>query len=103
MSHVVLYHCDTKEEIPQRIQAIMDALAMEKITPLFQNRRVLLKPNVCIDHPPEKGATTHLAVLDALINIGKNLGAEIIGCTEVCKYEAISLTGMLVRKDAFLR
>jgi uncharacterized protein (DUF362 family)/NAD-dependent dihydropyrimidine dehydrogenase PreA subunit len=39
---------------------------------------VLLKPNVCIDHPPENGATTHPAVLDALIDIGKNLGAEII-------------------------
>jgi uncharacterized protein (DUF362 family) len=51
---------------------------MEKVAVLFRGKRVLLKPNVCIDHPPEKGATTHPAVLDAVIALAKDLGAQVI-------------------------
>jgi uncharacterized protein (DUF362 family)/Pyruvate/2-oxoacid:ferredoxin oxidoreductase delta subunit len=78
MSTVALYHCNSIEDIPQKIRAIFHGLGMEKVTSLFQNKKVLLKPNLCIDHSPERGATTHPAVLDALIAFGKQLGAEII-------------------------
>jgi uncharacterized protein (DUF362 family)/Pyruvate/2-oxoacid:ferredoxin oxidoreductase delta subunit len=78
MSKVALYHCDTVDQIPQRLQAIVDVLGMERVSALFTGKKVLLKPNVCIDHPPEKGATTHPAVLGAAIGLAKDLGAGTI-------------------------
>jgi uncharacterized protein (DUF362 family)/Pyruvate/2-oxoacid:ferredoxin oxidoreductase delta subunit len=48
------------------------------VSALFRGKKVLLKPNVCIDHPPERGATTHPAVLDAAIGMAKDLGADTI-------------------------
>ncbi|MFL7790698.1 MAG: DUF362 domain-containing protein [Anaerolineae bacterium] len=78
MNQVALYHCDAIEQIPQRLQAIVESLGAERVSALFQSKKVLLKPNVCIDHPPDKGATTHPAVLDAVIILAKNLGAGTI-------------------------
>jgi uncharacterized protein (DUF362 family)/Pyruvate/2-oxoacid:ferredoxin oxidoreductase delta subunit len=78
MNQVALYHCDSIEEIPQVLSSILEALGIDRISALFQDKKVLLKPNVCIDHPPERGATTHPAVLDALIVIAKGFGAEVI-------------------------
>jgi uncharacterized protein (DUF362 family)/Pyruvate/2-oxoacid:ferredoxin oxidoreductase delta subunit len=78
MSQVALYHCDSMEQIPQRLQAIVETLGAEQVAALFRGKRVLLKPNVCIDHPPEKGATTHPAVLDAAISLAKDLSAGTI-------------------------
>lgn len=78
MSKVALYHCDTVDQIPQRLQAIIEALGAERVSALFQEKKILLKPNVCIDHPPEKGTTTHPAVLDAAIALAKDLGAGTI-------------------------
>jgi uncharacterized protein (DUF362 family)/Pyruvate/2-oxoacid:ferredoxin oxidoreductase delta subunit len=78
MSKVALYHCDAIDQIPQRLQAIVESLGAERVSTLFQGKKVLLKPNVCIDHPPEKGATTHPAVLDATIVLAKDLGADTI-------------------------
>ena len=78
MSKVALYHCDAIEQIPQQLQAIVESLGAERVSAQFQGKKVLLKPNVCIDHPPEKGATTHPTVLDAAIALAKNLGARTI-------------------------
>jgi uncharacterized protein (DUF362 family)/Pyruvate/2-oxoacid:ferredoxin oxidoreductase delta subunit len=78
MSKVALYHCDAIEQIPQRLQAIVESLGAERVSGLFQGKKVLLKPNVCIDHPPERGATTHPAVLDATISLAKDLGAVTV-------------------------
>ncbi|MBN1978662.1 MAG: DUF362 domain-containing protein [Anaerolineae bacterium] len=78
MSKVALYHCDTVDQIPQRLQAIVESLGAERVSALFQGKKVLLKPNVCIDHPPEKGATTHPAVLDAVIRLAADLDAGTI-------------------------
>ncbi len=78
MSRVVLYHCDSIERIPLKLESIIDSLGRERITGLFRDKRVLLKPNVCIDFPPERGATTHPALLDAMIGAAKDLGASIV-------------------------
>jgi uncharacterized protein (DUF362 family)/Pyruvate/2-oxoacid:ferredoxin oxidoreductase delta subunit len=78
MSQVALYHCDTVDQIPQQLQAIVQSLGAERVSALFRGKKVLLKPNVCIDHPPERGATTHPAVLDAAISLAKELGAGTI-------------------------
>jgi uncharacterized protein (DUF362 family)/Pyruvate/2-oxoacid:ferredoxin oxidoreductase delta subunit len=78
MSQIALYHCDTVDQIPRRLQAIIESLGVERVSALFQGKKVLLKPNVCIDHPPEKGATTHPAVLDAAISLAKDLGAHTV-------------------------
>jgi uncharacterized protein (DUF362 family)/Pyruvate/2-oxoacid:ferredoxin oxidoreductase delta subunit len=78
MSRVALYHCDTVDQIPRQLQAIVESLAAERVSALFRGKKVLLKPNVCIDHPPERGATTHPAVLDAAIGMAKDLGSRMI-------------------------
>jgi uncharacterized protein (DUF362 family)/ferredoxin len=75
---VVLARCRSVKQIPNKLQAIVDGLGAERVGSLFRGKRVLLKPNVCIDHPPEKGATTHPAVLDGLIGVAKDLGADVI-------------------------
>jgi uncharacterized protein (DUF362 family)/NAD-dependent dihydropyrimidine dehydrogenase PreA subunit len=78
VNQIALYHCDSAEKIPQRMQTAVESLGVDRTSALLRDRRVLLKPNVCIDHPPEKGATTHPAVLDAAIGIAKDLGASTI-------------------------
>jgi uncharacterized protein (DUF362 family)/Pyruvate/2-oxoacid:ferredoxin oxidoreductase delta subunit len=78
MSQTALYHCNTVDQIPQQLQANVESLGAERVSALFKGKKVLLKPNVCIDHPPEKGATTHPAVLNAAIVLAKDLGAGTI-------------------------
>lgn len=78
MSSVALYHCNSIKEIRSTVEKIIETLGKEKIHSLFKNKRVLLKPNACIDYPPERGATTHPAVLDAVISIALDSGADVI-------------------------
>ena len=77
-SKVALYHCDSEKQIPEIVHSIIDVLGREKVATLFRNKKVLLKPNVCVDLPPERGATTHPAVLDAVIGLAKDFGAHVI-------------------------
>ena len=102
MSKVALYHCDTVDQIPQRLHAIVESLGAERISALFADKKVLLKPNVCIDHPPEKGATTHPAVLDAAISLAKDLGADTIivgdGAAVGVKGRIFERTGIKARR-----
>ncbi len=126
MSKVALYHCDSIDKIPHRLESIVDSLGRERISGLFQNKRVLLKPNVCIDHPPERGATTHPALLDAVIGIARGYGADVIvgdapivgvkgkafekaGISQVCERHGVALVdfnreeGMVITlDDAFM-
>lgn len=78
MSKVALYHCDPIERAPSILEAVVEALGRDRIYALFRNKRALIKPNVCIDFPPERGATTHPATLDAMISIARDLGAEVV-------------------------
>ncbi|MBN1532555.1 MAG: DUF362 domain-containing protein [Spirochaetes bacterium] len=73
-SAVALLHCDTAEEVYGTIRAIMSLLGRERIVDMFRSKRVLLKPNLCIDYPPQRGATTHPAVVEAMIRIVKDAG-----------------------------
>jgi len=78
MSKVALYHCDSTDEIKPAIEKIFDSLGKEEISRLFSNKKVLLKPNLCIDHGPEKGATTHPKVVEAVIRIALEYNAKVI-------------------------
>lgn len=53
--------------------------AVEKVLETFplawEGKRVLIKPNMLGPYPPEKGVTTHPALIRALVNILKNRGA----------------------------
>ncbi len=122
MSKVALYHCNSFEQVPDVLDSIIDSLGRESISQLFRNKQVLVKPNICIDHPPEKGATTHPALIDAIISLGKDFGANIIvgdgpivgvkgkvfnktGVAQVCKKHDVPLVnfnsekGKVVRSD----
>lgn len=107
-SKVVLYHCDAIEQIPDKINAIIEALGRDRVSALFANKKVLLKPNVCVDLPPESGATTHPAVVEAMICVARDFGAHVIvgdgaavgvrgkpfqvtGIEEVCKRQGVEL------------
>jgi len=43
-----------------------------------QNSKVLIKPNLFINYPPEKCATTHPAVVQAIIRLVKNITKNIV-------------------------
>ncbi len=45
---------------------------------LFKNKRVVIKPNLVMKKSPEAAATTHPAVLEAMIRILKESAADII-------------------------
>jgi uncharacterized protein (DUF362 family)/Pyruvate/2-oxoacid:ferredoxin oxidoreductase delta subunit len=77
MSRVSLYHCNSVGEIKPVLQKIISDLDEERIQRIFYHKKVLLKPNLCIDHPPEKGATTHPAVLEALVQTALDYGADL--------------------------
>jgi uncharacterized protein (DUF362 family)/NAD-dependent dihydropyrimidine dehydrogenase PreA subunit len=108
MSKVALYHCDSFKRATSTLELIVDALGQDKISALFRNKRALIKPNVCIDFPPERGATTHPAALDAMISVAKDYGAEVVvgdgpvvgvkgkvfekaGISEVCEKHGVEL------------
>jgi uncharacterized protein (DUF362 family) len=78
MSKVALYHCETTNDISKVIEKIVQDLDNHKISHLLKDKKVLLKPNLCIDHPPEKGATTQPLVLEAIIKIVKDYNSKII-------------------------
>ena len=105
---IALYHCNSDKEISDKLRLIIESLGTEKFDDLFKNKKVLLKPNMCIDHLPERGATTYPMIMDALITIVKEFGGEVIvgdapaigvkgnvfektGLQEVCKKHGIKL------------
>ncbi|KOA19709.1 ferredoxin-2 [Clostridium homopropionicum DSM 5847] len=105
---IALYHCNSDKEISNKIRLIIEALGTKRFEELFKNKKVLLKPNMCIDHIPEKGATTYPTIMDALITIVKEFGGEVIvgdapaigvkgnvfekaGLYEVCKKHGVKL------------
>ncbi len=47
-------------------------------TDMFKNKRVVIKPNLVMKKSPEAAATTHPAVLEAIIRILKDSAADII-------------------------
>lgn len=78
MAKIALYHCNSVNDCKPMIEKIIGDLGEEKIRQIFHHKKVLLKPNLCIDHPPEKGATTHPAVLEAMVRIALDYGADIV-------------------------
>jgi uncharacterized protein (DUF362 family)/NAD-dependent dihydropyrimidine dehydrogenase PreA subunit len=118
MSRVALYHCDAVEHAASTLESIVDALGQDKISALFRNKKALIKPNLCIDFPPERGATTHPAALDAVICLARDCGAEVVvgdgpvvgvkgrvfartGAAEVCErhgIEPVNLNGVRGRE-----
>ncbi len=98
MSRVALFHCDSIEQIPAKIEMIINSLGKEKISGLFRNKKVLLKPNICIDLPPERGGTTHPAVLDAMLAFTAELGAKVI----VGDGPVIGIKGKIFEKTGIL-
>jgi uncharacterized protein (DUF362 family)/Pyruvate/2-oxoacid:ferredoxin oxidoreductase delta subunit len=75
---VALVHCDSPEKAHAKARRIIELLGEEKIASLLRNKTVLLKPNCCIDYPPERGATTHPALVEAMIVVAKEYGAKVI-------------------------
>ncbi len=120
MSKIALYHCDTMEKIPLIVEQIINSLGREKISALFKNKRVLIKPNLCIDLQSEKGATTHPALIDAVIAAAKDFGAKVIvgdgpivgvkgkifeitGAADVCKRHNVPLINLNTEKGRVIR
>lgn len=74
---VVILHCDSPDQAYEKVNRIIDLLGRERIVALLKNKKVLLKPNLCIDYPPERGATTHPAVVEAMIRIVRDHGGTV--------------------------
>jgi uncharacterized protein (DUF362 family)/NAD-dependent dihydropyrimidine dehydrogenase PreA subunit len=77
-SKISVYHCPERENIPGVLERIVGDLGRQRVDALFRGKKVLLKPNLCIDFPPERGATTHPLVVDAVICLAKQCGAQRI-------------------------
>ncbi len=44
----------------------------------WQGKNVLVKPNILASHPPESAVTTHPALVRSVVNVLKDLGAQVI-------------------------
>jgi uncharacterized protein (DUF362 family)/NAD-dependent dihydropyrimidine dehydrogenase PreA subunit len=80
------------------IEAIIRDIGEDTVYGLLRGKRVLLKPNLCIDFPPERGATTHPAVVEAMVQIALDAGAKVTigdGAAIGIKGNTGAATGML--------
>ena len=75
--NVALYHCERVDEIRGTVERILQDIGEEEAYGLLRGKNVLLKPNLCIDFPPERGATTHPAVVEAVVQIALDAGARL--------------------------
>lgn len=73
---VSLVECNSydKEEIYNAVKKSLDDIEF-KIKPKI---KVLIKPNVLSQNPPDKYVTTHPTVVDSLVKIFKNADCEVI-------------------------
>ncbi|MEW6069246.1 MAG: DUF362 domain-containing protein [Candidatus Thermoplasmatota archaeon] len=78
MTKVSIVKCDdyNQEKVDRAVEESLKLIGgVESI--INQKDKVLLKPNLSIPKEPEKGVTTHPAVLKALSKIMLNAGAEV--------------------------
>ena len=98
MNPVSLRHCESAENAEQVVRDILNDLGEERVYALLRGKAVLLKPNLCIDYPPERGATTHPAVVEAMVRICLDAGARVTigdGAAVGVRGSTGELTGML--------
>ncbi len=72
LDRVTEYDVDTLESV------IRSQLSRLGVSNMFDSKRVVLKPNMVMKKAPEAAATTHPAVLEAMIRILKGRASEII-------------------------
>ncbi len=72
LDRVTEYGVDTLESV---IRAQLRRLGVED---MFDSKRVVIKPNMVMKKAPEAAATTHPAVLEAMIRVLKGRASEII-------------------------
>lgn len=89
MNPVSLRHCQDAESVEQVTRRILADLGEERVYALLRNKKVLLKPNLCIDCPPEQGATTHPAVVEAMVRVCLDAGA----CVTIGDGAAVGIHG----------
>lgn len=77
MNPVSLRHCESAGDVEPTVRRILADLGEERVYALLRNKKVLLKPNLCIDCPPERGATTHPAVVEAMVRVCLDAGASV--------------------------
>lgn len=76
MSDVSIIKCETYEE-ESVLKSLRIALDNAKLPPI-KNKKILVKPNILSDVPPELAVTTHPSIVKALILILKEKGAKQI-------------------------
>eukprot|EP01156_Anaeramoeba_ignava_P012845 Anaeramoba_ignava/a4963_9.p1 GENE.a4963_9~~a4963_9.p1 ORF type:complete len:300 (-),score=20.71 a4963_9:3-902(-) len=76
MSSVSITKCDSYdyEEVYTNLKKALDSINL----PTIKNKKILIKPNILSDVPPELGVTTHPILVKALIRILKDKGANKI-------------------------
>lgn len=77
MNPVSLRHCESTGDVERTVRRILADLGEERVYALLRNKNVLLKPNLCIDYPPERGATTHPSVVEAMVRVCLDAGARV--------------------------
>ena len=70
---ISLYRCETYSV--DEILPLVRKLYRDCEAPPVKGKRVLIKPNILSDQPPEKAVTTHPAVLEAVIRYVQEEGA----------------------------
>ena len=65
-------------DVPTLEAVIRKQLARLGVSDIFKNKRVAIKPNMVMKKSPEAAATTHPAILEAMIRILKDDAADII-------------------------
>ena len=73
---VSLYRCESYSV--EEILPLVRKLYYDCMAPPIKGMRVLIKPNILSDQPPEKAVTTHPAVLEAVIRFVQEEGAATI-------------------------
>jgi uncharacterized protein (DUF362 family)/Pyruvate/2-oxoacid:ferredoxin oxidoreductase delta subunit len=112
MSTVAIVRCQNVSEARSAIRKSLDLLGFDKVKALFQpGQTVLVKPNVCAAKRPETGATTNPEVVEAVVEIVKELGGKpvigdgpafgtggdyfgVTGLTEVARRQGVPLVNL---------